>query len=112
METLCIKDNINACQLYENLGQLNQISSLTEKRPSITEKELTPIVLNQLQSTKKHKVGISRSNWGKQNTAFMDFNKCFLRMSCEKPEEAVPLSLRWQFQVVKTVKTSVINSKQ
>ena len=37
---------------------MNQISSLTEKRPSITEKELTPIVLNQLQNTKKHKVGM------------------------------------------------------
>ena len=55
----------------------------------------------------------TRCDFKKQNTAlFMDFDKCFLRMSCEKPEEAVPLSLRWQFQVVKTVKTSVINSKQ
>ena len=44
-------------QIFEaNILQMNQISSLTEKRPSITEKELTPIVLNQLQSTKKHKV--------------------------------------------------------
>ena len=53
-----LKWSIFSCDNIDWL-QLNQISSLTEKRPSITEKELTPIVLNQLQSTKKHKV---RSN--------------------------------------------------
>eukprot|EP00092_Neocalanus_flemingeri_P000850 GFUD01000907.1.p1 GENE.GFUD01000907.1~~GFUD01000907.1.p1 ORF type:complete len:3255 (-),score=789.69 GFUD01000907.1:272-10036(-) len=37
---------------------------LTEKRPSITEKELTPIVLNQLQSTKKHKDELRKARRG------------------------------------------------
>jgi hypothetical protein len=50
--------------------QLNQISSLTEKRPSITEKELTPIVLNQLQSTKKHKV--RKEKWAKERKRARD----------------------------------------
>jgi hypothetical protein len=37
---------------------------LSEKRPSITEKELTPIVLNQLQNTKKHKDELRKARRG------------------------------------------------
>ena len=72
--------------------QLNQISSLTEKRPSITEKELTPIVLNQLQSTKKHKV---RTN---KQTIIVNFTQDELRKarrgSAPKPEVALPGELQ------------------
>merc|ERR1712089_8013 len=38
--------------------------NLVEKRPSITEKELTPIVLNQLQNTKKHKDELRKARRG------------------------------------------------
>lgn len=69
--------------------------NLTEKRPSITEKELTPIVLNQLQNTKKHKVRrliLLKSGQGRQPIHFLspqDELRKARRGSAPKPEVPV-----------------------
>ena len=66
--------------------------NLTEKRPSITEKELTPIVLNQLQNTKKHKVRrliLLKSGRGRRPIHFLssqDELRKARRGSAPKPE--------------------------
>ena len=77
---------------------MNQISSLTEKRPSITEKELTPIVLNQLQNTKKHKVGMNND---KQTNPT---NKSKIRAE-RKEEQRINFMLRMSWKGSEGMKT-------